>query len=42
MAETLVEKVCTPCHGGVPPLTREEAERYLDLVRNGSCSTAPA
>jgi 4a-hydroxytetrahydrobiopterin dehydratase len=34
MAETLVEKVCTPCHGGVPPLTREEAERYLDLVRN--------
>ena len=34
MAETLVEKVCTPCRGGVPPLTREEAERYLDLVRN--------
>ena len=32
MAETLVEKVCTPCRGGVPPLTREEAERYLGLV----------
>ena len=34
MAETLVEKVCTPCHGGVSPLTREEADRYLDLVRD--------
>ena len=34
MAETLVEKVCTPCHGGIPPLMREEAERYLGLVRN--------
>jgi len=26
MAETLVEKTCTPCRGGIPPLTREEAE----------------
>jgi 4a-hydroxytetrahydrobiopterin dehydratase len=34
MAETLVEKVCTPCRGGIPPLTREEAEHYLGLVRN--------
>ena len=35
MAETLVEKVCTPCRGGVSPLTREEeAERYLDLVQD--------
>jgi 4a-hydroxytetrahydrobiopterin dehydratase len=32
MAETLVEKVCTPCRGGVPALTREEAERYLGQV----------
>ena len=32
MAETLAEKVCTPCRGGVPPLTREEAERYLGQV----------
>jgi len=32
MAETLVEKVCTPCRGGVPPLPREEAERYLGQV----------
>jgi 4a-hydroxytetrahydrobiopterin dehydratase len=34
MAETLVEKVCMPCRGAVPPLTREEVERYLDLVRD--------
>jgi 4a-hydroxytetrahydrobiopterin dehydratase len=34
MAETLVEKVCTPCRGGIPPLTREEAERYLGQVRD--------
>jgi 4a-hydroxytetrahydrobiopterin dehydratase len=32
MAETLVEKVCTPCRGGIPPPTREEAERYLGQV----------
>ena len=23
----LAEQRCVPCHGGVPPLTREEAER---------------
>lgn len=28
MTETLVEKKCTPCRGGIPPLTREEAERF--------------
>ena len=33
MTETLLEKVCTPCRGGVPPLTREEAERYRGQVR---------
>jgi hypothetical protein len=32
-AETLVEEVCTPCHGGVSPPTREETERYLDAAR---------
>lgn len=26
MAANLVEKSCTPCRGGVPPLSREEAE----------------
>lgn len=24
----LADKTCTPCRGGVPPLTRDEAERY--------------
>ncbi len=28
MTETLVEKTCTPCRGGVPALTQEEAERF--------------
>jgi 4a-hydroxytetrahydrobiopterin dehydratase len=26
MVASLAEKTCTPCRGGVPPLTREEAE----------------
>ncbi|MGB9267807.1 MAG: 4a-hydroxytetrahydrobiopterin dehydratase [Pseudolabrys sp.] len=29
MTETLAEKKCTPCRGGIPPLTHEEAERFL-------------
>src|SRR5213079_581252 len=28
MAATLAEKSCTPCRGGVPPLSREAAEDY--------------
>ena len=28
MASALVEKTCTPCRGGVPPLSPEEAEGY--------------
>jgi len=28
MATALTEKTCTPCRGGVPPLTPEAAERY--------------
>jgi 4a-hydroxytetrahydrobiopterin dehydratase len=28
MTETLAEKKCTPCRGGIPPLTHEEAERF--------------
>jgi 4a-hydroxytetrahydrobiopterin dehydratase len=28
MASTLAEKTCTPCRGGVPPLTPGEAEDY--------------
>src|SRR5271166_1633906 len=28
MIATLAEKTCTPCRGGIPPLTPEEAEGY--------------
>ncbi|HEX2255763.1 MAG TPA: 4a-hydroxytetrahydrobiopterin dehydratase [Afifellaceae bacterium] len=28
VAEDLAQKTCTPCQGGIPPLTTEEAERY--------------
>jgi len=28
MASALAEKTCTPCRGGIPPLTGDEAERY--------------
>jgi 4a-hydroxytetrahydrobiopterin dehydratase len=28
MIEALAEKKCTPCRGGIPPLTHEEAERF--------------
>ncbi|MER8995658.1 4a-hydroxytetrahydrobiopterin dehydratase [Mesorhizobium sp. M0678] len=28
MTDTLAEKTCTPCRGGVPPLTRDEAQRF--------------
>jgi 4a-hydroxytetrahydrobiopterin dehydratase len=28
MTATLAEKNCTPCRGGIPPLTPEEAEGY--------------
>jgi pterin-4a-carbinolamine dehydratase len=29
MTEALANKSCTPCRGGVPPLTREHAEILL-------------
>jgi 4a-hydroxytetrahydrobiopterin dehydratase len=29
MNDPLVSKTCTPCRGGVPPLTRTQAESYL-------------
>jgi 4a-hydroxytetrahydrobiopterin dehydratase len=32
MTGTLAEKVCTPCRGGVPPMPRDEAVRYLAEV----------
>jgi 4a-hydroxytetrahydrobiopterin dehydratase len=28
MSEALVSKTCTPCRGGIPPFTREEAELF--------------
>src|SRR5271166_5066727 len=28
MTDTLVSKTCTPCRGGIPPLTREQAEVF--------------
>ena len=28
MESTLIEKSCTPCRGGIPPLSRDEAETY--------------
>ena len=28
MESTLAEKSCTPCRGGIPPLSREAAETY--------------
>jgi 4a-hydroxytetrahydrobiopterin dehydratase len=28
MTETLAEKTCTPCRGGVAPLARDEALRF--------------
>jgi hypothetical protein len=28
MAEALASKTCTPCRGGIPPLTREQAELF--------------
>ncbi|HEY0185626.1 MAG TPA: 4a-hydroxytetrahydrobiopterin dehydratase [Rhodopila sp.] len=28
MSTTLAEKTCTPCRGGIPPLTPEAAEEY--------------
>ena len=34
MAETLLEKACTPCRGGIPPIAPEEAERYLGQVQD--------
>ena len=43
MNDDFLSKTCTPCRGGVPPLTITEAERYLErapgwaLVDEGRC-----
>ncbi len=33
MSDALFQKTCTPCRGGVPPLTREEAEKFRAQVQ---------
>ncbi|MEY9195873.1 4a-hydroxytetrahydrobiopterin dehydratase [Sinorhizobium fredii] len=32
MTENIAEKSCTPCRGGIPPLTRDEAAGYLSQI----------
>ena len=34
MSTGLAEKTCTPCRGGIPALTSEEAQRYLAQAPN--------
>ena len=34
MTEALAAKTCTPCRGGVPPLSRQEAERFHNEARD--------
>ena len=34
MTETLAEKTCTPCRGGTPPLTGDEAQRLQAQAPN--------
>ena len=34
MASPLVRSRCEPCEGGVDPLTREQAEQYLEELDN--------
>ncbi len=36
MSSPLTDKVCVPCRGGMPPLTREEAEDYLRQIAGWS------
>ena len=38
MQTNLAEKSCTPCRGGVPPLTPEEAEAIAGRPRSGASS----
>jgi hypothetical protein len=34
MTEMLAEKKCTPCRGGIPPLTLDEAGRFQSQTPN--------
>jgi 4a-hydroxytetrahydrobiopterin dehydratase len=31
MLDALAEKTCTPCRGGIPPLTQEEADLHAQV-----------
>ena len=42
MTESLAEKTCTPCRGGVQPLPRDEALRFQAQALIGSCAMMPA
>ena len=33
------QKTCTPCKGGIPPLTSQQAEGFQRQVPGGSCAT---
>ena len=35
---TLTEKTCVPCHGGIPPLSPDEAKGYMEQVPEWSLS----
>ena len=34
MTETLAQKVCTPCRGGIPPLPPDEVARYARQLQD--------
>lgn len=36
MPEDLLSKSCTPCRGGIPPLTLDDAQRYLEQASGWS------
>ena len=37
---TLTQKTCVPCQGGIPPLSAEEAQAYMDQVPGWELSVA--
>ena len=41
MIDTLVAKTCTPCRGGIPPLTPQEAEHFHVHVPQWEYVTRP-
>ena len=41
MIDTLVTKTCTPCRGGIPPLTSREAENFHVQFHSGKYGTRP-